>query len=235
MTSRGFKVVLVAAIVLSEAVPILAFTAIRQIFFTAYPELAETRVGDLPSNDDHCGMCHFRFSGGGPRNAYGQAVEGTDLSVEAILALGGLDSDGDGFTNDEELRGVFLNTPTFPGLTSDNVESVSVVDVNEIVDFLVPEESSEFRRADCNGDGTVDISDAITALDALFAGGVALECDDACDTNDDGRLDISDAIATLNALFTVQGTIPPPGAEACGIDDTTSADSLACEVYDSCG
>ena len=38
-----------------------------------------------------------------------------------------------------------------------------------------------FARGDANGDGPVDITDAITVLDALFLGGGSLPCPNAAD------------------------------------------------------
>ena len=44
---------------------------------------------------------------------------------------------------------------------------------------------TRFVRGDSNGDGAIDIADAIAVLSYLFAGGRALDCDDAADVNDD--------------------------------------------------
>ncbi len=112
----------------------------RDNFFTAYPSATGTVLDTVPSHPNHCGVCHYDFGGGGPRNLYGQAVEATDRSVAAILGLGGLDSDGDGFTNDVEITDTanYVNTPTFPGLTPANVGQVTNVDLADIQTHLVP-------------------------------------------------------------------------------------------------
>jgi hypothetical protein len=82
----------------------------------------------------------------------------------------------------------------------------------------------EFVRGDSNGDGEVDISDAVATLLHLFRGRPQA-CADAADANDDGALDVTDAVFTLDYLFR-GGTAPAfPGPEA-GLDDT--ADTLAC-------
>ena len=76
----------------------------------------------------------------------------------------------------------------------------------------------DFRRADCDADSDVDITDPIFFLNFLFSGGPRGFCDDACDSNDDGSLNVADALLTLNYLFT-SGTIPPePGPQTCGPD-----------------
>lgn len=83
----------------------------------------------------------------------------------------------------------------------------------------------QFRRGDVNADGSLDISDAISVLSALFSGGPTI-CADASDANDDGTNDIADAILLLSTLF-VPGT--PPIAEpspGCGEDPTS--DTLDC-------
>ena len=112
----------------------------RKDFFKAYPQAKGTRLDTLPSSGEHCGVCHYDFTGAGPRNAYGLAVEQTDKSVAAILGLGSLDSDADGFSNDIEITDVvqFTNTPTFPGLTPATVGGVSGVDQAELLKHLVP-------------------------------------------------------------------------------------------------
>jgi hypothetical protein len=79
-----------------------------------------------------------------------------------------------------------------------------------------------FRRGDINGDGGVDLSDAVSALNFLFQGGKPLSCADAADANDDGAVDISDPVRTLNFLFLGAPAPPLPGPLACGSDPTPS-------------
>lgn len=98
---------------------------------------------------------------------------------------------------------------------------------------LCPNPSGDpFRRGDCNNNGTVDISDAVSTLASLFIGEVDPDCDDACDSNDDGAMDISDAVATLGVLFLGRGLIPLPGMTECGVDPTD--DELRCAEYGQC-
>ncbi|MHC5213860.1 MAG: hypothetical protein ACYSOO_04650, partial [Planctomycetota bacterium] len=63
---------------------------IKNNFLDAYPNAAGTVITTVPSNTDHCGICHYSFDGGGLKNPYGVAVEGTDQSAVAILGLGSL-------------------------------------------------------------------------------------------------------------------------------------------------
>jgi hypothetical protein len=93
--------------------------------------------------------------------------------------------------------------------------------------YPVAPSTGTFVRADSNSDGTVDISDAITTLLYLFAGGVATpSCLDALDTDDTGVLGITDAIFLLDVLFVGDKAIPAPFPE-CGTDPTAE-DGLGC-------
>ncbi|MBN1421102.1 MAG: hypothetical protein JXP34_20185 [Planctomycetes bacterium] len=57
-----------------------------------------------------------------------------------------------------------------------------------------------FIRGEVNGDGRIDIADAVWTLGALY-GGLPLRIADAADVNDDGILDLADPIRLLDHLF----------------------------------
>jgi len=121
---------------------------IRRDFFDIYPNAENTQLDDLPSNANHCGVCHFDFDGSDARNPYGLAVEiglnGGLSNEQAILAIDGDDSDGDGFTNNTEITSLlFTNTPTFPGLTSGNYGSILNVDPLQVEQYLTPSGGSD--------------------------------------------------------------------------------------------
>lgn len=124
--------------------PARAKNPYKNTFFDHYTTADGTQLSDLPSNAGHCGVCHFDFNGGDARNPYGLGVEiglNNGLSVnEAILALDGNDSDGDGFTNHKEITDFlnFSNTPTFPGLTNTNYTLSLNVSHAELVPYLTP-------------------------------------------------------------------------------------------------
>ncbi|MFN0060419.1 MAG: hypothetical protein ACKVX7_18335 [Planctomycetota bacterium] len=84
----------------------------------------------------------------------------------------------------------------------------------------------QFTRADCNGDETVNIADAVAMLSYLFGGG-AVGCQLACDANDDGAVQLSDAIYTLSFIFS-GGAAPAAPFPDCGSDPTPSA--LSCVI-----
>lgn len=78
---------------------------------------------------------------------------------------------------------------------------------------------------DVDGDGKVQLSDAVHILAYLFLGTERAECLDAADGNDDGRLQLTDAIYLLSYLF-LGGRSPPPPFPAAGRDPTE--DDLGC-------
>jgi len=78
------------------------------------------------------------------------------------------------------------------------------------------DEVIRFTRGNCNGDGRIDISDAVALLRYLFAGAAEPPCLDGCDVNGDQSVQIADAIALLQYLFLPQGfSIPPPAPGQC--------------------
>ena len=87
------------------------------------------------------------------------------------------------------------------------------------------------RRGDSNGDGVVNIADAVSTLGFLFGGAVDPSCMKAADANDDGAVNIADAIKILGHLFGGEGPLANPFG-ACGTDPT--ADGLTCVSYPPC-
>ncbi len=56
-------------------------------------------------------------------------------------------------------------------------------------------------RGDANGDGLVNIADAVAILEGIFRGGKSLRCERAADMNNDERVDVGDAISLFGFLF----------------------------------
>jgi hypothetical protein len=77
-----------------------------------------------------------------------------------------------------------------------------------------------FKRGDANGDGRVDLADAIALVSYLFLGHRRPRCFDAADSNDSNVLDIADAIYMLMWLFSGGHEPPAPGPVHCGVDNT---------------
>lgn len=86
----------------------------------------------------------------------------------------------------------------------------------------------DFIRGDCNGDGTVDIADAVSGLGVLFTG-EDTQCVDACDNNDDGSNDIADPIYLVNFLFDPMSPAPANPFPTCGMD-SSNVDSIGCDA-----
>lgn len=148
MTHRSISLsaLVVLLLVCFIAVEVNARNPIRNAFFNVYSSANGTRLDDLPSNAGHCGVCHYDFNGGGPRNWFGAAVEVARNSglypddETAIQSVENEDSDGDGFSNLTEITSLlFANTPTFPGLSKADTINVLNIPIAEIRDYLVPE------------------------------------------------------------------------------------------------
>jgi len=94
------------------------------------------------------------------------------------------------------------------------------------------EETKDFVRGDANGDGDVDLSDAVYNLAYQFSGGPSM-CLDAHDANDDGAIDISDPVYLLAWKFRGGPDIPPPFFPNPGSDPTPDdpCNELGCAVY----
>jgi hypothetical protein len=136
---------LVSLAVLLVAQWAFARNPIRNAFFNVYTAAQNTQLDDLPSNAGHCGVCHYDFDGGGPRNPYGLAVEVARNSglyagdEEAIMSIENVDSDGDGKLNVTEITSVlFSNTPTFPGLTANDSALVLNVTWSDVAPYVEP-------------------------------------------------------------------------------------------------
>ena len=94
-----------------------------------------------------------------------------------------------------------------------------------------PPEGAIFRRGDVDGNGTVELTDAVFVLGYLFQGQGAPGCLETADSDDNGQVDISDAIRLLGWLFLGGEPLPAPGSEECG-RDPTPGDAAECD-YDS--
>ncbi|UCD75003.1 MAG: hypothetical protein JSV91_14595, partial [Phycisphaerales bacterium] len=54
---------------------VMAKSNIKDAFFAVYPDAFGTTIETVPSQPNHCGVCHYDFTGGGTRNLYGQRLE----------------------------------------------------------------------------------------------------------------------------------------------------------------
>jgi len=162
---------------------------IRDAFFTVYPAAVGTTIETVPSQPNHCGVCHYAFTGGGPRNPYGQRVEAALPNFpsnpngrrQAIESIESQDPDGDGFSTLTEVTDVatYSNTPTFPGLTPALLANVTDVATSEIQQHLVPSTGGDTTPPDVlllapNGGEIAVGNDATTVTwTATDSGGIA--------------------------------------------------------------
>lgn len=107
-------------------------------------------------------------------------------------------------------------------LSVDGPSGADIITLTDIVQ-VIPD-GVQFIRGDVNNDGSVNIADAIGALDYLFSNG-PVTCLSAVDANDDGGTDVADAIAILGYLFSSNGDLSAP-FPGCGLEATI--DTLTC-------
>ncbi len=101
--AAGVAVIVTVALLVPPR-SVQAYPSYQTDFTALYSGTTGTRL-------DNCVLCHVNGPSAGPRNAYGAAYATNGHSFTAIQNL---DSDGDGFTNLEE-----INALTFPGDASD--------------------------------------------------------------------------------------------------------------------
>lgn len=169
---------------------------------------------------------------------------GTRLSFRITDALTGVDRESVRvFVNDLELaptvRGVPGSTIVEAELPGAIVEPEAIIRIHardlasppnvmtpfEYVVGVTTTDSPVFLRGEINGDGGVDISDAVVILLALFEGSTVLACEDSADVDDSGDVNITDAVRLLSFLF-LAGTAPVDPFPTCGQDAT--GDALPC-------
>lgn len=90
----------------------------------------------------------------------------------------------------------------------------------------------QFIRGEANGDGKVNLADALFILQYLYLNERMPACLDAADTNDDGAVSLGDAITLLSYLYT-DAESPPVPLGLCG-QDKTDDDVLGCDSYSFC-
>jgi hypothetical protein len=83
--------------------------------------------------------------------------------------------------------------------------------------------SPSFTHGDANGDGEVNLADAVYIVNYLFIGGPPPDLLEAGDANGDGDVDLADAVYIINYLFI--GGPPPGGGKA------TSSGKNESELY----
>ncbi len=156
------------------------------------------------------------------------------LERQGDVILGMLSEDGANWTPADSIELPDLASAVFVGLASayrlsrDGPPSLATV-CN--VTLVGPQ--SEFLRADCNGDGTVDISDPVCTLKWLFVGEATPGCIAATNTNGDAEVNIADPVSVLNYLFGA-GPAPVDPFPDCGPGELAADAALGCANPPNC-
>jgi hypothetical protein len=100
---------------------------------------------------------------------------------------------------------------------------------------LDPVTTVEFRRADSNFDGIINIADGIWILNDLFQNGptTTTQCEEANDANGDGLIDSSDATYIFLHQF-MSGPNPPAPYPDCGTFPGQQPAPADCASYPAC-
>ncbi len=95
-----------------------------------------------------------------------------------------------------------------------------------------------FHRGDTDGNGALEITDAVAILGFLFLGSHGPTCMETADANNDSFVGVSDAISVLLYLFGGRASVAPPGppGDECGVDpdESDSPADLGCAAYSGC-
>jgi len=126
-TSNRLRIALGAGLLLGFLPAVYALSSYLTTFVNTYPATQPT-----PLNS--CVLCHINPAGGGTRNAYGEAFRTAGHSFSTIESL---DSDGDGYTNIQE-----ISAGTFPGDSTSHPGSTTDITPPTITSFVIATTSS---------------------------------------------------------------------------------------------
>ena len=98
-----------------------------------------------------------------------------------------------------------------------------------VCSVAAPTPSLEFLRGNANGDGSVNIADAVFLLAYLFQAGAEPPCMASGDANGDGAVNIADAVHILSYLFQA-GAEPMAPFPECGESSFDHDLNLGCEA-----
>jgi len=191
--------------------------------YTAY-SIADIEFHSTQPEDD------WQVSGTGNYVRFEEVALTEEMDLEVALSIGGEEKPGVTFGS-----GRMLRTRDFPDLEID-LRQTNPADPNffytlHLVARPASTAGTPFRRGDSNGDGTVDLSDAVHLLDWLFLGGEVPGCLTASDGNGDLTHDLTDAVYLLGYLF-LSGPVPPaPGPADCGVPPGPGG---SCKSYGAC-
>ena len=175
--------------------------------------------------------------------ADGECANDPACTATPELCTNTVDDDGDGLTDcadpDCATDPACLGSPEDCDNTIDDDldGDIDCADADCSGDPVCVSVDPTFFRGDNNGDGGVNIADAVYLLGNLFppVGGTpnALGCLDAADANADGTLNIADAISLLGSLFGTPA-IPLPFPNLTDGCSSVAGAPLGCDTFDAC-
>ena len=151
------------------------------------------------------------------------SITGTGFHDGVRVFFGDTESPSVSFDEGGNAGVISARVPDGVGLVRVTVRNVDA-QVSNAVDFNITPPPAQFIRGDSNGDGRVDVSDAVKIVFHLFRG-VELPCGDAADINDDETLNITDAVRLLDHMF--RGG-PAPAAPYPALGPDPGGDGLDC-------
>jgi hypothetical protein len=198
--------------------------ALVGLFAATQADARPFRVSQIPNAPAGCGTCHVSVGGGGARNAFGQDVEATLVGTPIFSAdvdwsaIYNTDSDGDGFTNGEELGDPNGNwsigsaSPSGPTYEPGNASDLPDCG-NNVIDAVNGE--------DCDG---TDL-DGETCVSQGFVQGT-LACDSQCAFDTSACSNSMPDAGPTDATPADSGPMDATPADAGPTMDATPADSV---------
>jgi hypothetical protein len=154
-------------------------------------DVKDPLAGGRLRHENHCGYCHAlvnreKRGSKDTLNRYGLEYLAKGRSAQAVRALATIDSDGDGFSNDVELKkgtnpGDAASKPSLPVAPSRSYTAAQIKALTPVVDLPVFINTTENRKGDAYNDyrgnslwatlQAVDVSETATAVDIVSADG----------------------------------------------------------------
>ncbi len=170
----------------SPLVSVLAGAALALVALAPAPAAARSfRVSQVPNGGGFgCVLCHVSGNGGGPRNAFGSAVEETLVDGNVNwAAVYDQDPDDDGFTNGEE-----LGDPDGTWTIGDPAPRVAPTNPNDPRSFPLPCGNGVLEEGEQCEVGDLDGADCTTLGFLSGELGCALDCSfDTAECNNCGN------------------------------------------------
>ena len=137
----------------------LIFTSIASFLVCSHIEIQARSfyINRIPNGSvNRCANCHIRPSGGGPKNDFGLDVEDALIRQGSSFwtaVLASKDSDGDGFTNGEE-----LGDPEGDGVATSGAAVTLPGDATDFPDIIQPPLDNQAPEITLLGDSVIFIT-----------------------------------------------------------------------------